>query len=88
MLILEKRLSANTNNKKALNKSLKLGVKIISCSTEREKDGLAISTRNKFLNPRQRSAAKKIYFALRELKLKKTKKIFRDETFFCKYCRT
>ena len=60
---------------KALNKSLKLGVKIISCSTEREKDGLAISTRNKFLNPRQRSAAKKIYFALRELKLKKTKKI-------------
>ena len=61
---------------KALNKSLKLGVKIISCSTEREKDGLAISTRNKFLNPRQRSAAKKIYFALRELKLKKKKKNF------------
>ena len=63
---------------KALNKSLKLGVKIISCSTEREKDGLAISTRNKFLNPRQRSAAKKIYFALRELKLKKTKTNFTE----------
>ena len=63
---------------RALNKSLKLGVKIISCSTEREKDGLAISTRNKFLNPRQRSAAKKIYFALRELKLKKTKTNFTE----------
>ena len=63
---------------KALNKSLKLDVKIISCSTEREKDGLAISTRNKFLNPRQRSAAKKIYFALRELKLKKTKTNFTE----------
>ena len=58
---------------KALNKSLKLGVKIISCSTEREKDGLAISTRNKFLNPRQRSAAQKIYFALTELKNAKKK---------------
>ena len=64
---------------KALNKSLKLGVKIISCSTEREKDGLAISTRNKFLNPRQRSAAQKIYFALTELK--NAKKISRYETF-------
>ena len=61
---------------KALNKSLKLGVKIISCPTEREEDGLAISTRNKFLNSRQRSAAKKIYYALQELKLKKTKKKF------------
>ena len=58
---------------KALNKSLKLGVKIISCSTKREKDGLAISTRNKFLNPRQRSAAQKIYFALTELKNAKKK---------------
>jgi len=58
---------------KALNKSLELGVKIISCSTEREKDGLAISTRNKFLNPRQRSAAQKIYFALTELKNAKKK---------------
>ena len=61
---------------KALNKSLKLGVKIISCFTEREKDGLAISTRNKFLNPRQRSAARKIHFALQELKLKQTEKKF------------
>ena len=44
---------------KALNRSLNLDVKIISCPTEREDDGLAISTRNKFLNSRQRSAAKK-----------------------------
>ena len=63
---------------KKLNKNLKLGVKLINCPTQREKDGLAISTRNKFLNPRQRSAAKKIYFALRELKLKKTKKNFTE----------
>jgi len=49
---------------KALNRSLNLDVKIISCPTEREDDGLAISTRNKFLNSRQRSAAKKIYYAL------------------------
>ena len=63
---------------KALNKSLELGVKIISCSTEREKDGLAISTRNKFLNPRQRSAAMKIHFALQELKLKKGGEKFSD----------
>ena len=68
---------------KALNKSLELGVKIISCSTEREKDGLAISTRNKFLNPRQRSAAIKIHFALQELKLKKgAKKFFDMKRFF------
>ena len=74
---------------KALNNSLKLGVKIISCSTEREKDGLAISTRNKFLNPRQRSAAMKIHFALQELKLKKKKKNFTEmKRFFYKYCRT
>ena len=63
---------------KALNKSLELGVKLIFCSTVREKDGLATSTRNKFLNPRQRFAAKKIHFALRELKSKKTKDNFAE----------
>ena len=67
---------------KALNRSLKLGVKIISCPTEREDDGLAISTRNKFLNSRQRSAAKKIYYALQELKHIKTKKFDVVKGFF------
>ena len=67
---------------KALNRSLKLGVKIKSCQTEREEDGLAISTRNKFLNSRQRSAAKKIYFALQEIKVKKTKKFDEMKGFF------
>ena len=67
---------------KALNRSLKLGVKIITCPTEREDDGLAISTRNKFLNSRQRSAAKKIYFALQEIKSKKTKKFAKMKGFF------
>ena len=67
---------------KALNRSLNLDVKIISCPTEREDDGLAISTRNKFLNPRQRSAAKKIFYALQELKVKKTKKFDVMKGFF------
>ena len=67
---------------KALNRSLNLDVKIISCPTEREDDGLAISTRNKFLNSRQRSAAKKIYYALQELKVKKTKKFDVMKGFF------
>jgi len=67
---------------KALNRILKLGVKIISCPTEREDDGLAISTRNKFLNARQRSASNKIYLALQELKVKKTKKFDEMKGFF------
>ena len=67
---------------KALNRILKLGVKIISCPTEREDDGLAISTRNKFLNARQRTAANKIYLALQELKVKKTKKFDEMKGFF------
>ncbi len=43
---------------------LNLGVQIILCSTMRERDGLALSSRNEYLDPAQRRAAPVLYAAL------------------------
>ncbi len=44
---------------------LNLGVRIVLCSTMRERDGLALSSRNQYLAPAQRRAAPVLYAALR-----------------------
>ncbi len=46
-------------------RDLALGVRIVGCPTVREKDGLALSSRNAGLTPRQRSEAPALYRALR-----------------------
>ena len=50
---------------KQLVKDLNLDVKIIGCRTIRETDGLAFSSRNRYLTPRQRPEAVQLYQALR-----------------------
>jgi pantoate--beta-alanine ligase len=45
---------------------LELGVQIIGVPTVRESDGLALSSRNRFLSPRERTAALALSRALRE----------------------
>ena len=47
-----------------LNLDLNLGAEIIVCPTVRESDGLALSSRNSYLDPAQRSAAPVVYRAL------------------------
>ena len=47
-----------------LNLDLNLGAEIIVCPTVREPDGLALSSRNSYLDPAQRRAAPVIYRAL------------------------
>lgn len=47
---------------------LKLPVRIIGAETVREEDGLAMSSRNRYLNPEQRSQAPAIYKALQKIK--------------------
>lgn len=49
---------------KELNKQLKLGVEIISCPIIREKNGLAMSSRNQLLSPKDREEAKVIFKSL------------------------
>lgn len=44
---------------------LNLGVRVVLCPTIRDRDGLALSSRNRFLNPAQRRAAPVLYAALR-----------------------
>ena len=46
---------------KALNAQKKLGVTIVPCPIVREKDGLAMSSRNRLLTQSQRQAAAQIY---------------------------
>ncbi len=50
---------------KRMTRDLDLPVKIVGCPTVREGDGLALSSRNVYLNPTERAAAPKIQQALR-----------------------
>ncbi|HUQ65216.1 MAG TPA: pantoate--beta-alanine ligase [Flavitalea sp.] len=47
---------------------LNLDITFVTCSTDRENDGLAMSSRNMRLNPEQRSHAPLIYHTLTEIK--------------------
>tara|TARA_A100001011_G_scaffold162951_1_gene171480 strand:+ start:87358 stop:88200 length:843 start_codon:yes stop_codon:yes gene_type:complete len=58
---------------KVLNIQKKLNVNVIGCPIVREKDGLAMSSRNKFLTPNERKAAPIIYSTLRDLNRKNIK---------------
>jgi len=47
-------------------RDLDLGVKIAGSPTVRERDGLAMSSRNVYLSPEERRAAPELYRAMRE----------------------
>ncbi len=47
---------------------LDMGAEVIGCPTLREPDGLAMSSRNAYMSPEERAAAKVIYEALMEAK--------------------
>jgi len=49
-----------------MTRDLDMPVEIVACPTVREADGLAVSSRNKYLTPEQRSAAPAIYQALQK----------------------
>lgn len=51
---------------KTLVKELKLDINIIGCKTIREEDGLAMSSRNKLMNPSERKNASRIIKILRK----------------------
>jgi pantoate--beta-alanine ligase len=44
---------------------LDVDVKVVGCPTVREKDGLALSSRNRLLSPEERAVAPRLYEALR-----------------------
>ena len=50
---------------KRLNTDLNLGAEIVVCPTVREPDGLALSSRNKYLSPKERKAAGVLYRSLK-----------------------
>jgi pantoate--beta-alanine ligase len=47
-------------------RDLDMGVDIVVCPTVRERDGLAMSSRNMYLTPEERRAAPVIYYSLRK----------------------
>jgi pantoate--beta-alanine ligase len=47
-------------------RDLDLGVRVIGAPTMRERDGLAMSSRNVYLSPEQRRAAPALYRAMKE----------------------
>jgi pantoate--beta-alanine ligase len=47
-------------------RDLDLGVKVIGAQTVRERDGLALSSRNVYLTPEQRQAAPSLYRAMKD----------------------
>ena len=47
-------------------RDLEMGVEIVACPTIRERDGLAMSSRNVYLTPEERRAAPVIYYSLRK----------------------
>ena len=49
-----------------LAKDLNLNVKVVRCPTVRERNGLALSSRNQYLTPKQRHHATILYHTLRE----------------------
>lgn len=49
---------------RAMTRDLDIPVEIIGCPTVREEDGLAASSRNRYLNERERRAAPRLYEAL------------------------
>jgi pantoate--beta-alanine ligase len=53
---------------KQLARDLNLNLKVIGCPTVREYDGLALSSRNRYLNPKERKAATVLYRALNRAK--------------------
>lgn len=53
---------------KQLARDLNLDLKVIGCPTVREYDGLALSSRNRYLNPKERKAATVLYRALTRAK--------------------
>lgn len=48
-----------------MNRDLCLGVEVVRCETVREADGLAMSSRNRYLKPAERKLAPRIYEALK-----------------------
>ncbi len=50
---------------KRMTKDLNMSVECITCATVRENDGLAMSSRNRYLSPEEREAAAVVYKALK-----------------------
>ena len=50
---------------KRMTKDLNMGVECITCATVRESDGLAMSSRNRYLSPEERAAAAVVYKSLK-----------------------